>query len=72
MRILIISGCVLKQCYFHNNMDTDCKQQCIYVHRILDFKLILLLLKIYFNRNNNNVGHMHCCFEAAPYIYSEF
>ena len=30
-QILIISGRVLKQCYLHNNMGADSKQQCIIV-----------------------------------------
>ena len=25
-----VSGRVLKQCYLHNNIDADCKQQCTY------------------------------------------
>ena len=29
-QILIVSGRVLKQCYLHNNMDADCKQQSMY------------------------------------------
>ena len=29
-QILIVSGSELKQYYLHNNMDADCKQQCIY------------------------------------------
>ena len=29
-KIFIVSGRVLKQCYLHNNMDVDCKPQCIY------------------------------------------
>ena len=28
--ILIVSGRVFTQCYLHNNMDADCKQQCMY------------------------------------------
>ena len=30
-QILIVSGRVLKQCYLHNTMDADCKQQYIYI-----------------------------------------
>ena len=29
-QIMIVSGRVLKQCYLHNNMDADCKQQRSY------------------------------------------
>ena len=31
-QVLIPLGIVLEHCYLHNNMDADCKQQCIYYY----------------------------------------